>query len=1081
MSQSPRLEPSWYRALSLLERAASLPPSSEASPPADATLAQNRLKRWRSRPPLTQDAVLAQRLAVDALTEARFLQLLGEPIEAVQARHGEVPRWMEDFHRALSHHGTPLSELPLPESVRRRPDHGFLTAVASLVQQGLERLRAGLQRLVAQYPHAPFTPQVAEATLFAPLPGDLLQLLGRTLVLELNVARVQGLLEGTSAQERFASFVRRLEQPATARALFEEYPVLARRLARTVGTWVEVSLELMERLCADWESLRATFSPEKEPGRLVKVRTGMGDVHRGGRSVRILVFESGLQVVYKPRSLRIDSHFQELLAWVDARGNATPFRRLRILDREAWGWVEFAETLPCGSPEEVGRFYQRLGGLLALLYALEATDFHFQNIVASGEHPVLVDLESLLHPRLLVSDARTAEQDRETMLDSVLRVGLLPQRVWANAESAGIDISGLAELDGQLSPRAVPQLQGAGTDQMQLIRKRQAMGRANNRPTLKGQSVDTLAHTESLLAGFTHVYELLRTHRDALMAEDGPLWRMRDAEVRVLMRPTLLYTSLLEDSLHPDVMRDALDRDRFLDKLWVDAERFPFIPRIVRAEREALEQGDIPLFTTRPGSRDVWAGADSRIPELFAEDGLSLVRGRLARFGPEDLAQQVWFIRASMATLSPDVDKPRVTVSLSEPRAPATPERLLARAVALGDRLLQRVPVGRAAYGLAPGRERRWVLGPLGLDLGAGLPGVALFLGTLEAVAGTGRHGEAARQFVAEVLRRLEKEREPLSSVGGFDGWGGLLYALTQLGARWGQPELLQRAESLALERLPALLDAGVAHGVLSGTAGCLLALVGLHRQAPSAGVLELARRCGERLLATAQAQPQGGLGWPDPETPEPPAGFARGTEGIALALLELAALTGEERFHTAAREALAGVAGRRFGPEETAWCTGSAGAGLVWLRAARHGQDGAREALEAALAGVQAHGFGHDHSVCHGDLGSLELLLQARAAPGGERWAPELERRTAMVLQSLEPRGPLTVGADDNNPHPSPLPEGEGTSTGSAVCGVPFGLEMPGLLHGLAGTGYGLLRLAAPSRVPSVWLLEGVATGPRG
>ena len=39
--------------------------------------------------------------------------------------------------------------------------------------------------------------------------------------------------------------------------------------------------------------------------------------------------------------------------------------------------------------------------------------------------------------------------------------------------------------------------------------------------------------------------------------------------------------------------------------------------------------------------------------------------------------------------------------------------------------------------------------------------------------------------------------------------------------------------------------------------------------------------------------------------------------------------------------------------------------------------------------------------------------------------------------------------------------------------CGTPLGVDSPGLMTGLAGIGYGLLRLAEPARVPSVLTLE--------
>ena len=40
-------------------------------------------------------------------------------------------------------------------------------------------------------------------------------------------------------------------------------------------------------------------------------------------------------------------------------------------------------------------------------------------------------------------------------------------------------------------------------------------------------------------------------------------------------------------------------------------------------------------------------------------------------------------------------------------------------------------------------------------------------------------------------------------------------------------------------------------------------------------------------------------------------------------------------------------------------------------------------------------------------------------------------------------------------------------------ICGNPLGVESPGLMTGLAGIGYALLRLAAPAQVPSVLALE--------
>ena len=113
------------------------------------------------------------------------------------------------------------------------------------------------------------------------------------------------------------------------------------------------------------------------------------------------------------------------------------------------------------------------------------------------------------------------------MADSVLRVGLLPQRIWSNAESEGIDISGLGADAGQLTPYGVPHWEGAGTDEMRLTRKRVAMPGGQNRPTLNGSGVDVLDYTEAIAAGFTTVYRLLLKHREELLADDGPAGALR--------------------------------------------------------------------------------------------------------------------------------------------------------------------------------------------------------------------------------------------------------------------------------------------------------------------------------------------------------------------------------------------------------------------------------------------------------------------------------------------------------------------------------------------------------------------------
>src|SRR5262249_52946951 len=152
-----------------------------------------------------------------------------------------------------------------------------------------------------------------------------------------NVARIQGELDGETPAERFQQFVQRLSTPEGMLPLLAEYCVLARHMVETIQRFEAVSLEFLGRLCADWPEICGLFTPQHHPGLLVGLQGSAGDTHRGGRSVMILAFASGFQLVYKPRSLAIDLHFQELLTWLNAQSTAPSLRTLTLLERGDYG------------------------------------------------------------------------------------------------------------------------------------------------------------------------------------------------------------------------------------------------------------------------------------------------------------------------------------------------------------------------------------------------------------------------------------------------------------------------------------------------------------------------------------------------------------------------------------------------------------------------------------------------------------------------------------------------------------------------------------------------------------------------
>jgi type 2 lantibiotic biosynthesis protein LanM len=961
---------------------------------------------------------------------------------------------------------------PLPPSLQaptgpEAPGLAFSGFLRPFLRLGAARLRAGVAGLRTRggWTHSPLSPE-AETSLLESLAFRLHGLASRVLILELNVARLMEQLPGDTPQARFHHFSTvSLREPRAVWEVLNRYPVLARLMAITLERWLAVGLELLEHLTEDRFMLGEVFLDGRDIGPIQHLQTGISDLHRQGHGVAVVRFASGARLVYKPKPLGVDVRFQKLLGELNARGLRHPHRILQVLDRRTHGWVEFVDAAGCDSREALQRFYWRQGSSLALLQVLAAVDFHLENLIAAGEYPVLVDLEALFHQRTPLPVGDSA-QERTAMLlgSSVLSVGLLPQLLMGGPGlGGGIDMSGLGGEPGQLSSQALPTVEDAFHDTMRIVRRRSAMEGSNNRPRLQGEPVEPTGYTEDIVQGFEETYRLLMKEREAL---EPRIRSFADVEVRHIARATQRYALLLEESHHPDFLRDGLERDKVLDNLWSETRIWPALRRLVPHEHADLRLGDIPMFTSRPGQRHLWSSTGECIPDYFERDSLGGVLERLARLDERDCATQVSLIRKSMVAL----DKgrtgvaPETRASHDAPREPATPEACLAAAVAIGEELAAKAIHGDTdvcwpGVSLEDLKQWRWMLAPLGPELYEGVGGLAVFFAHLAARTGRGDFEALARAALEPVRRAWKSPGPDDSGVGPFLGRASGLYVLGHLGLLWNEPSLLDEALA-GLSTLEPLIDGDTRLDVLSGSAGCALVLLGMHERTGEARYLEAARRCGERLLATAMPGPEGGVGWRTPAAERPLAGFSHGATGFALALLKLASATGDARYGERARDALTserslfvpergnwkdlrGAAGEgdRF---TAAWCHGAPGIALGRLRALRY-LDGPhmRAELETALATTLREGFGGGHCLCHGDLGNLEALLVAGEVLQEPRWNRLARERAAGILQEAR--------------------------EGGWRCGLPRNTESPGLMMGLAGIGYGLLRLAAPERVPSV------------
>jgi type 2 lantibiotic biosynthesis protein LanM len=587
--------------------------------------------------------------------------------------------------------------------------------------------------------------------------------------------------------------------------------------------------------------------------------------------------------------------------------------------------------------------------------------------------------------------------------------------------------------------------------------------------------MDADTYRDRILGGFTRMYRLLYDHRDALLSDVLP--RFAQDDIRFIARATDIYARLLYDSFRPELLRDALSREQYFDRLWVGIRWQPALKRLIPAERADLLRGDVPFFTTRPGCRDLFTSQGERIPDFFQESSVDLACQRLCQLNEADLARQVAIIHASFDCLRGDIPRAvrRSAPALGSP-ARVTRATMLAAACDVGnvfDKMAGRGAGTAGWMGMERVRERDWTLQSAGLDLYNGLPGFTLFLAYLAALTREQRYldlAEAALQNIRTLLKYPRKQKA-MKHIGAFDGWGGVIYLFSHLGSLWKAPALFGEAEEL-LQFLPELIEQDEQFDVMGGAAGCVAGLLSLYAVAPAPTILELAIRCGNRLLACAHPM-QEGMGWKIPFEDVPLTGFSHGNAGIALSLLRLAAVSGEERFHQASLAALIGerslfspercnwpdLQRLRLPPQESqasgaegryflvSWCDGAPGIGLARLASLPYLDDATlSQEIAAALQTTLAPGDEKLHILCCGMAGKLETLLVASQMLKEPRIEEMVMERVGGLLDCV----------------PAPQEYQDPASR----------IEPLGLMTGLVGIGYELLRGSHPEQVPSVLAL---------
>ena len=1006
-------------------------------------IAQRRLTRWKEVLNRFQPDSLHRRLAWDhiALDEPTLLERLRP---GTLKESAPLPAWL-DTAWALQHclqQGTTSSD---NQGYLQRDDpipfeHLFAPLIA---QQNAQ--------LVQQCPE--WTAQLSEGarnTLCRDLLSRLSAVLGRCLEHEFSLFRVsQQQDSGTDGNTLYLTFIQNLVNGDIAPFLLK-YAYATRLASLSVTQWQCAQRRFARHLSEDRAALAAQFGLPKT-GPVCAVSTGLSDRHHGGLTVIRTEFADGNTVYYKPRGMALESRAADLMSQLDpGLKSMVP----AVLSRDDHGWAKEVVANP-GDPEP---YYYQAGKVVFAAWVFAGTDLHDENVLPSSQGPVVIDAEMLASPLPLFENGPAAGKPGKSLYNraednTVLRSSLLPS--W---ESYGNDtlvqISGMSAGKQYQTGLKTSGWSQINTDRMALKSEWVCVENATQIASLPEPS----DYANAVIEGFQSLVDPAR----ALTAQ--PAWhnalatQLADCEVRFLVRDTSLYTSLEYAIRHPRHSLTTLDAEieqECLASTFLSHDTCPHVWPFLEEEKRALQQGDVPHFTARANSTD-WVSPDGDTVAIFSSSGVDTIRERFAELDDSNIAFQLGLIRTSLFTTrepSPSVNR---TAGITD--AP------LQAATRIGDMLLQMAwsegEKGRLNWAApqSQGPNTPRTVRKLGYSMYNGLAGLGLFFAALARSTGAERFLDASKSSFANLQTLTGDWHYELDDQhGACLGRSSVLFTLDHAARLTEDTALIQIRDTLLTPLLDGTVKPNQANNMdwIAGVAGRSAALdrwlTNQDRQ-----------RSAQSLLQHFAAYDQPSLlaGWPSTPSAQPAdfqSGAGHGIAGPMLRLCQLASQDSNIRDDVTIKATLDTC--RRFlqslwVAEKSNWRIAAAPESRSDIDGWAHGPYGIVLALQAheALYGssnpqreavierlYQRDLMQWDH-LPMGNCGLIELWLNLGNA----------EQAATLAQRMLDRQRSIQRWA---------IPGGE--------------LMKPGMMTGLAGIGYTLLRLESGEQLPSLLTMQ--------
>lgn len=805
-------------------------------------------------------------------------------------------------------------------------------------------------------------------------------LIRRAVILEVNVLSIRGELKGESANERYKSFIIRNQSQSMRSTFHQKYPVLARITQTKLKYWADNTQEMMCRLDTNWNLICSTFGIDTKDVLVSLDRSG--DTHNNGRTVNILHFKSGKSLVYKPRSISLEEAFQKYINFFNEKNKKLKLATILTLDCGDYGWIEYVNAAQVETKSDLNSFYFKLGALLRIVYSLNGVDVFFENLVAKGREPIIVDLETMFHTPIDTTSPQNAREKVSAELkDSVMSIGILPMPHQGATEGEIFDISVIGAQKNSKAPYKVTGLTNFGRDDIAISEIQGWIPEVHSSPI---QAQDIEGSKKEVLCGFDSISEIIYSNKESIIKTNGLLDLLfSKATRRLIVRDTKTYGSLQNSETHPDLIKDQLDREWYWDNLWGENLTRKHLNKFIQSELSQLRNGDIPYFYGKVCDTSV-RGGDGLLIELddvISDSPLEITKNKITDLNIDKIQRQRWYIASSLSLVGID--------GLTQPRLDAS-KSAIENATEIGNFILSKLTwVSDTAWletTINPVPKNKNV-NTLNIDTGNhslydGVSGIALFLSDLSKATSLPHFHKASIGLINNVIQDVNTGLD--LGLSGYTGKGSIVYVLNQyMTFGWKTPELTSAIE-LILKEISVSLHEEKSLDVLTGISGLGLSILPYIKKSKSSDHIKIIETIYNRILNVIPELldakvPISGLDYLR--------GFSHGLSGIALAFWRMGEFLNKNEFKSNVRKLLLHEINLTNennwtdthtynGIPLVGWCHGSSGILLALSKMPELLNDPSIKGYQQrALDNTILNGLYDSNCLCHGSSGNADIL----------------------------------------------------------------------------------------------------------